>query len=183
MTDRTPMLPYLLTDERLAEYTIDRSDPPIIGTFFGLPVVYVWNTNEGFSFVTCSDLEKLGVGLADIPRIAADDLAEHARDNLQFEKRGSVFCAFMGGNFEASMIFVNRLWDEFLREMLPNGCIAAIPANDMLAFCEPESVDGVAELKATVQRTFNGGEDLLTEFLFQRINGEWHPYVDNGRKI
>ena len=177
MGTRTPIYPYLLTDGRIAEYSIDRSDPPITGSFFGLLVVYLWSTDDGFSFVTGSHLEKMGVELEEIPGLAAKDLEEHAKSCLHFEKRGDVTCAFMGGHFEASMLFVNRLWDEFLAEMLPDGCVVAIPANDMLCFCDPSSESGIEELKRTVRRTFDGGEDLLTEFLFQRSGGKWHAYA------
>lgn len=133
-------------------------------------------------FVLHRELEALGLGQADLGGIAAEDLARYASGWLRVEKRGEVFGTFVGGHFEASFVLPDFFWDRFLGEKFPNGCVVALPANDMLSFCDPASLEGVAELKHVVARTFDGGEDLLTPFLDQRCNGKLHAYADFVRE-
>ncbi|MCK7595466.1 hypothetical protein [Pseudomarimonas salicorniae] len=157
----------------MADYDLDPDNPPIQGEWFGLTVVYVWNDPNGFSFVSVEDAAELGVSEVQLREMSVNDLGLHAHGNLQFEPRGAIVGAFMGGDFEASFVLLDRLWDEMLRDRFPNGYAVAVPANDMLAFCDASSAEGVKELREVVSRTFDGGEDLLIPSIFSRVGGKW----------
>jgi len=47
-----------------------------------------------------------------------------------------VFAFFMRGDFEASVILLDDLWDGESRQFVTGEYAAAIPARDMLAFCD-----------------------------------------------
>lgn len=186
--DRNIFLPYLLTDERLAEYEVDEDHPIVVHAFFDLKVVYLWVTDRGFSFVTLAEVEEMG--LSDpvaIKRAAAQNLGRYANGRARVEPRGAVRGVFMGGNFEASFLVTDFFWEGFLAQHFPNGCVVAFPANDMLALCAPDSSEGIEELRNIVSRTFSGGSDLgsdlLSPDLLLRSGGEWIPYSTTAGKI
>jgi hypothetical protein len=82
------------------------------------------------------------------------------------------------GNFEASLILVDGLWDKALAQLAPNGFVAAIPARDILAFCDANSAAGIAELHQLIGRIQNGNH-MLSRELFQRADAGWSRFSRN----
>ena len=72
-------------------------------------------------------------------------------------------------------LLLDDLWDQSLATYTPNGAIVALPARDVLAFCDAKSLQGILELKQLVRRITPKGEHLLTETLYYRLNGKWLP--------
>jgi len=52
---------------------------------------------------------------------------------------------------------------------------AAIPARDMLAFCDSSSADGIAELQRVIERVQPTGDHLLTKAIYVRRDSKWQP--------
>src|SRR5213080_2033203 len=77
-----------------------------------------------------------------------------------------VFAFFMRGDFEASVILLDDLWDGESRQFVTGEYAAAIPARDMLAFCDSSSADGVAELQRIIERVQPTGDHLLTKTIY-----------------
>jgi uncharacterized protein YtpQ (UPF0354 family) len=86
-------------------------------------------------------------------------------------------CAvFLDGNFEASLILLDELWNQRLSQLISGQFAVVLPARDVLAFCDPSSSEGLAELKRIVSRVA-GGDHLLSSSLYRRQQSEWVPYV------
>jgi hypothetical protein len=82
----------------------------------------------------------------------------------------------MGGNFEASLVLLDELWDGPLKQYTPNGAVVTVPARDMCAFCDARSAQGITELKRVAARVSKGGDHLISETLLMRKDGNWQPY-------
>jgi hypothetical protein len=73
------------------------------------------------------------------------NLADIAEEITITENEGLLY--FSGnGNFEASLLLVNHIWDDWLTDYCPNGYIAAIPARDILVVCDKNDSEGIIKL-------------------------------------
>jgi len=81
----------------------------------------------------------------------------------------------MRGDFEASVILLDDLWDREFRQFVTGEYAAAIPARDMLAFCDSSSADGIAELQRIIERVQPTGDHLLTKTIYVRRDSKWQP--------
>jgi hypothetical protein len=79
----------------------------------------------------------------------------------------------LDGEFEASLLLLDDLWDDTLASHTPHGAVVAIPTRDVLTFCDAASADGIRTLRDLVQRTTAGGQQLLTPHLYRRVDGAW----------
>ena len=86
---------------------------------------------------------------------------------------------FLGGNFEASLLLIDDLWDRQLAHLAPNDFVAAVPTRDVLAVCDANSEAGIDELRQIVLRA-EGGDHPLATTLYRRPRGigAWRPYAN-----
>jgi hypothetical protein len=121
----------------------------------------------------------LGNGLAVtyvIDTRSIQNLTELARAKIKVQPYGNVYAVLLDGNFEASLLLVDALWDKGLSHLAPNGFIAALPARDVLAFCDANLIEGVKELRQLIARLENG-DHLLSPELFRRSRARWIPWA------
>lgn len=95
---------------------------------------------------------------------------------LQEVEQG-IFGLFLEGNFEASLILFDELWDELLKSYVSGDYAVAIPSRDVLVFCDSESKSSIEELKLVIERVWDGGDHLLINKILVRKAGEW-KYLD-----
>jgi hypothetical protein len=88
------------------------------------------------------------------------------------QKHGPIYAVFLDGNFEASLLLLDDLWDKELSKFVEGHFTAALPARDVLAFSDSASVDGIIELKKIVARVVNG-DHLLSSSLYHRDGHKW----------
>ena len=89
-------------------------------------------------------------------------------------ENGDVHALLLDGHFEASLVLLDDLWDEALASYAPNGFIVALPARDVIAFCDAKSETGIAQLRDMVNRITAKGDHLVSQSLYQREGGAWH---------
>ena len=82
--------------------------------------------------------------------------------------------AIMGGDFEASLLLVDELWDESLSNLTSNTFIACVPCRDMLAFCDSKSAAGVEKLREIVSRMGDDADHPISRSLYIRRDCSWH---------
>jgi hypothetical protein len=58
----------------------------------------------------------------------------------------------MEGNFEASVLLLDTVWDISLAKHVNGNFVAAIPARDVLAFGDSTSPEAIAELRDVIKR-------------------------------
>ncbi len=85
-----------------------------------------------------------------------------------------------GGNFEATMLLVDFLWDQIEPVFKDNICVA-IPTNDVLLITAKNNLQARKNLKDLVRQYFEDKETkgLIVRYIYERVNGEWH-YVESA---
>src|SRR5215471_18469272 len=135
--------------------TVSKDEAPVL-TRLGtndLLVGYVVDQGNYFQYVQRRHLVAEGVTEADLHRLALANLANLLRDrSVVIYACGDAFMVIFDGNFEASLILVDVLWDEQLADFAPNGFIVTIPNRDILAFCDSKSVAGLQEIQRIIRR-------------------------------
>jgi hypothetical protein len=159
--------------------TLGADDAPVLRAFApGLLTTYLIDEGDSFSYVQGRDLREAGLGEEELHRLAVANLSELAEGKVTVRQNGPVWAVFLDGNFEASLTLLDDLWTRGLREYADDP-VVAIPARDILAFCDVESGAGLSELRAVVKRTWQAGDHLLSESLYRRVEGTWrvHTYA------
>jgi uncharacterized protein YtpQ (UPF0354 family) len=148
---------------------------PFVGP---LIVTYVVDTGDAYDLLQQRHLTKDGIDRDAVHGIGLNNLARLASERARVRPFKNVFAITMGGDFEASLMLLDPLWDEFFRRFVQGDYAVAAPARDILTFCDAASTAGVAELRELVRRVFPDGDHLLSEHLFVRRDRAWHR-LDN----
>lgn len=158
--------------------SLNADDSPVLTKFAsGLLTAYVVDNGESFSYVQGRDLHEAGIREEELYHQAVQNLALIAEDKVTIRQSGPIWALFLDGNFEASLMLLGDLWTSGLREYARDP-VVAVPARDILAFCELGSTTGILELQAVVNRVWPSGDHLLTKNLYRLKDGKWcvHSY-------
>ncbi|MHB1528023.1 MAG: DUF1444 family protein [Acidiferrobacteraceae bacterium] len=142
----------------------------------GLVVAYVVDKGQSFAYVQNSHLTEAVLDPVQLHEYGLGNLRQLAKDKLKVQKYGPVYAAFLDGNFEASLILLDGLWSHGLADLVRGDFVVAIPARDILAFCDISSSEGLAELRKVVARVADS-DHSLSPSLYRRRDSEWVPYV------
>jgi len=165
--------PALTDSDPAPVVTLGPDDAPVARAFAaGLLTTYLIDDGDCFSYVQERELREAGVGEEDLHRLAIANLAALAEGKVTVRQSGAVWALIFDGNFETSLMLLDELWTSRLRGYARDP-VVAIPARDVLAFCDAESAAGVSELRAVVKRTWPSGDHLLSESLYHRVDGVW----------
>lgn len=155
---------------------LSADDSPILRDFApGLFTAYLVDEGESFSYVQGRDLRETGTREDELHRQAVANLGELADGKVTVRQSGSVWALLFDGNFEASLMLLDDLWTHGVREYVRDP-VVAVPARDVLAFGDVESVTGLSELRAVVKRVWPTADHLLSEHLYRRIEGRWRVH-------
>lgn len=167
--------PYLKPTVGDSETTIalPRDDSPVLKVLNEyLLVAYLADSCDHLTYITQRVLDEARVSVSELHSIAVSNLKSHAEQKLVVQQYGPVYAAFMGGNFEASLLLVEPMWDDWLDHVVRDSFIVAAPARDVLAFCDASSSEGVAELRQVIFRVENG-DHVLQPHLYRRVAKTW----------
>jgi uncharacterized protein YtpQ (UPF0354 family) len=114
---------------------------------------------------------------ADLHDHGLDDLATLAKTRLRIEQRGEVFVGLLDGNFEASLPLIDTLWSHDVASIISGDVVVAVPARDILAFCDSASLQGLSELRRIAAQITTNGDHLLTPLLYRRVHQAWNPLM------
>jgi uncharacterized protein YtpQ (UPF0354 family) len=158
---------------------LSRDDSPVLRPLSDdLCVAYLVNEGGAYHYVQNRHLDQDGISEADLHEIGLRNLAAHAsQGNLQVQPYENIYAVFMGGDFEASLILLDDLWDRHFRQCVSGEYAVALPARDILAFCDRTSATGLAELGQLIQRIYPTGDHLLSNQIYVRHQNQWQPNV------
>ena len=153
----------------------DSDAPVLLAMNSGLLVAFLVDEGDSFAYVQNRHLSETGITPSQLQEIGLTNLEKIAKEKLRVQEYGAIYAVFLDGNFEASLMLLDRLWEKGLSRLAPSGFVIAIPARDVLAFCDVSSQAGLAELRNVVSRV-SDGDHLLTPSLFRREGGGWREY-------
>src|SRR5215204_2171614 len=108
--------------------------PVLLDLKNGLLVAYLVDDGQAFSYVQHYHLAEAGITIAQLHEYGLSNLRQIAKEKLRVQEYGPIYTVFLDGNFEASLILVDELWDKGLADLVQGEFIAALPARDVLAF-------------------------------------------------
>lgn len=160
---------------------LPKIDTPVISDLKnGLLIGYVVDQDDHFQYIQQRHLADAGMTKAMLRQNAVKNLAAlHAEKGAKVQPYGDTFAVFFGGNFEASLILVDALWDQHFAHLAPNGFIVAIPSRDILAFCDAKSESGIDQLRQIINR-LQHVDHPITPTLYYRdlLTSTWRPYAN-----
>jgi len=154
----------------------ERDSPVLHDLNNGLLVSYVVDEGSSFSYVQNRHIEAAKIDLLQLHEYGVENLRQLAEEKLKVQEYGPVYAVFLDGNFEASLILLDELWNQRLSQLISGQFAVVLPARDVLAFCDASSSEGLAELKRIASRVAEG-DHLLSSSLYRRQQSEWVPYV------
>ncbi len=89
------------------------------------------------------------------------------------------FVVLFDGNFDASLILVDALWDRALADFAPNGFVAALPHKNALAFCDSRTPTGPQQLRRFIEDAGIADHPITTTLYYRDpTRRDWRPYRD-----
>ena len=85
---------------------------------------------------------------------------------------GPVFMLVGDGNYDSSLLLLDKLWDEQAGSVRGD-LVAAVPSRSVLLFTGSASPDGVGQLRKAVDEIFTTGDHVVSKALLIRRNGRW----------
>lgn len=155
-------------------FELGEDDSPVFKTLHsGLLVAYLVDQGDSFSYVQGRDLKTAGIDAEQLHAHALANLEEAADGKVTIRQSGPTWALFFDGNFEASLLLLDHLWDDVLGEYHDGTPAIAVPARDVLCFCNAASAAGIAELRAVIRRVWPRGDHLLSDQIFERRGRRW----------
>src|SRR5262249_39299449 len=147
-----------LTGEPGPALALGHDDSPVLRPLGnGLLVAHVVDSGQSFEYVQTRHLAQAGITAEPLHATAMNNLLVFMGERTRMQPHGNIFAMFLDGNFEASLLLVDPLWDQALAGCVKAGFVIAVPARDVLAFADAESEAGIAELRMLVSRLFPNG--------------------------
>lgn len=170
-----PCYPNEDDDDKTLKLTL--ADSPVIKQFSPeLIVTYVIDEGSHFAFVQNRDLAEEALSSAQLHEAGLRNLlALTSNGRLTVHPHGDIFAVIFGGNFEASLLLINELWNDSFRQFVKGQYLAALPNRDVLAFCDRSSSEGRKELLQVIDRLKDSQDHPLTKRLYTRVSDTWVP--------
>jgi hypothetical protein len=172
---------------RVAQPGVDmaEADLPVMRATHGhFAVCYMIDEGSHYAYANHGQVKAAGMTLEELHRLAVGNLAAlvDAKPGLKMHPQPGFQGLTLDGQFEASLMLVDALWDRALAPQAPNGAVVTIPSRDVCAFCDAKSAEGVKQLRAVAARVGAGGSHVLTDKLFVRADGKWREFGAEAKK-
>lgn len=141
-----------------------------------LTFLYEEEDTDVYRYVQLCDLHELGLTPNELLAISLDNLYDRTDSHelqLQELDDAAYKMLLLDGNFEASLLLLDDLWDETLNDYAPSGYAVAFPARDVLMFCDMRSEAGIAQIREVVERIEANAGHLLSRAIWTRQAGKW----------
>lgn len=143
----------------------------------GLVVTYLYDEGEVYSYVQRHHVQALNTSAEALHELAVINLGRHADGALKIFHHEAVHGLMLDGQFEASLLLVDEIWDGPAKAFTPNGVVAAVPSRGVLLFCDRASAQGIAELRQHLAKGQAADAIEISAALFERDErGDWHPF-------
>ncbi len=161
------------TDKKVLE--IPPEEAPIIKPLAkGIGICYMVDRGNDYQLVQNKELsDELTIEI--LHNAALTNMAIMISDKTEVNgDPNNVMMVTNGGNFEATMILADFLWEQVEPLFNDNICVA-IPANDLLFISGKSSQQGRATLRNLVKTYFDNKESqgLIVRHIYERANGAW----------
>lgn len=162
------------------EVTLSRADSPVLRPLGDeLLIAYAVDVGASYQLVQYRHLDDERVSEEQLHEVGIHNLLTIASErDLRVQPYQNIYAVLMGGDFEASLILLDQLWEHQFRQFVAGEYAIAVPARDILAFCDSTSSRGLAELRQLIERVHATGDHPLSNRINVRRQALWMPYGD-----
>ena len=162
-------------DDGRSVIELSHKDSPVIRPYSeGLHVFYLVDKGQTYEYIQNRHLEEDGISPDELHQIGLRNLKGLiAQRNAKVQPHGNVFAFLAGGDFEASIMLLDEFWEGEFRKFVTGKLATVIPARDVLAFCDADSANGIAELQEVINRVWPTGNHLVSNNIYVRQPTGW----------
>ena len=125
------------------------------------------------------DLTRLALDKQQLHDIALTNLRRTISEPEVHEISSGVFMLTCGGNFEATTLLLDEVWEQVAATV--NGdLVLAVPARDVVIFTGTQNRDGLAFMRSKVSQILETGDHTLTRHFLVRCGTRWSLYEGFG---
>ena len=95
-------------------------------------------------------MEAAGLDAEALHATGMENLVRLASERTRLQPHGHIFALFLDGNFEASLLLLDDLWERALAGYIQGGFVVAVPARDVPGRDVPASYVATADVPSTV---------------------------------
>ncbi|HSY16872.1 MAG TPA: DUF1444 family protein [Candidatus Acidoferrales bacterium] len=150
-------------------------DNPVVRLFLEeLHICYLAGNEESYEYIQNRHLEEDGVSPDELHQIGLRNLKRLTIErNFRVQPYGNVFAFMMNGDFEASVMLLDEFWDGEFQKFVAGQYAVAVPARDVLVFCDAQSPAGIVELQQIIDRIWPAGDHLVSNKIYLRQHHTW----------
>jgi uncharacterized protein YtpQ (UPF0354 family) len=145
----------------------------LVGELF---ILYAFDLPGHFRYVNEHDRQTLGLNPDGLRSLATRNLTQRRSKPEILRPNGPAMMFRLDGELEASLLLVDHLWPQFVRD-IPGELVVAVPSRDVLAVSGTEIPGGVETLRYAARRAWErptaNPERLLTQSLLVRRDNSW----------
>jgi uncharacterized protein YtpQ (UPF0354 family) len=140
-----------------------------------LVIAYAQDTASNIRYLTPDDLAELGLERSELRGVAVKNLLDLLPE-VSIRGENGVFMVTAGGDYEASLILADTLWDGG-QVKVAGDVVVAIPSRDLLLVCGSGDPSGIARVREMATKFAAEAPYRLTPDLFVRRNGRFERFV------
>jgi uncharacterized protein YtpQ (UPF0354 family) len=145
----------------------------------GLLIAYVIDEGAALRYVAGRNLRDDGVTADELHTIGLANLKNLAATKpLRVQPYQDIFAVLVDGNFEASMLLLDELWESHFQQFVTGDYLVALPTRDVLSFCDAASATGREQLLQLVERLRNSTDHPLSQSIYRRVGNRWERKTD-----
>jgi len=164
-------------DQHAAALKLEGPNAPVLRNFFGsLYVSYAFDLPSVFQAVLGEDQKRLNLTDDQLHEAALRGVERRALPLLKLHRDSDYFALTCGGNFEATLLLIDSVWNQARTELTQDDVVAFAPSKDLLFFCAKNSHEGRSKLQSLRARIKSDGHLTLAPDFLLREGHKWTPF-------
>jgi uncharacterized protein YtpQ (UPF0354 family) len=143
-------------------------------------IVFAFDRPQSMTYARAADLEALNISPDELRKLASENLRRRLPPALNTRSDGKSFLFAIGGNFEASLLLIDEVWDQLTRQ-LPGDVIVCVLARDVCLVTSTGTPGGLESLLAARDRICAGSvppSNFISKSLLRREGNSWVEFAD-----
>lgn len=153
----------------------DDDAPVIVPLDADLVVMYAIDRPEVLEYLQHRTLKASSLSVESLHALAVSNLPSRVQNINMINGGEGLFCFAAGGNFEASLLFIDALWDQ-LAEHLPGRPLVAIPARDLLFAIGSKQPRASQIIREKAQLELADKRLAISQTVLERVDGRWRAF-------
>lgn len=141
-----------------------------------LTILYAEDSERGIGYLTAEELRRTGVARSELRALAVRNL-RGLLPPVDLQGRDGLYMLTAGGDYEASLILFEELWNgPSIAPKVKGEIVIALPARDLVLVTGSEDAAGLRKVKALAAKVLKEGAYTLTDELFVWRGGRFVPF-------